>query len=156
MKLRVRGFSLLELMIAIAIVAIVAAVAYPAYLSSIRKGRRAEAVSALTSLQQAQERWRANNQLYADTLTKLNPDMPTSGAVTAPGGYYSLSIDSPTATSYLLTAQARSGTSQDSDTNCKTLRMQLYNGAIFYGGCNSCSLPNAGGTVNDPNGCWAK
>jgi type IV pilus assembly protein PilE len=150
------GFSLIELVIAVAIVALLAAVAYPAYLNSIRKGRRAEAVSALTSLQQSQERWRANKQSYTLLLSNLNPQLPDTGAVTAPAGYYALNIDSATATGYLITAQARTGTSQASDTACKTLRMQFYNGAIFYGGCNGCSTPTAGGVVTDPNNCWAK
>ena len=151
-----RGFSLIELMIAVAVVALLATVAYPSYLSSIRKGRRAEAVSALTGLQQAQERWRANHQSYTTALSSLNSALPDTRAVTSPGGYYGLAIDSASATGYLMTAQAQSGTSQASDTSCKTLRMQFYNGAIFYGGCNGCSTPVAGGVVTDPNNCWAK
>jgi type IV pilus assembly protein PilE len=151
-----RGFSLLELVIAVAIVALLAAIAYPSYLGSVRKGRRSEAVSALTALQQAQERWRANSQSYASTLTSLNSAMPATAATTTPGGYYSLSIDASTQTDYILTAQARSGTPQAADLPCSTLRLQLFNGAIYYGGCNGCSAPSPGGRVSDPNNCWAK
>ena len=56
-KLLNRGFTLIELMIVVAIVAILTSVAYPAYTSSIIKGKRAEARAALTELMQQQERF---------------------------------------------------------------------------------------------------
>lgn len=151
-----RGFTLIELVITVAIVAVITAVALPTYLGSVRKGRRAEAVSALSALQQAQERWRANNQQYAASLTNLNPSMPSTNAITAPGQYYSLSIDASSASGYVMTAQAVNGTSQANDLQCRTLRLQLFNGAVLYGGCNGCSAPSAGNQVSDSNGCWAK
>lgn len=59
-----RGFTLIELMIVVAIVGILAAIAYPAYTDSVRKGRRAEARAALMNLLQQQERYMTQNSSY--------------------------------------------------------------------------------------------
>jgi type IV pilus assembly protein PilE len=87
------GFTLIELMIAVAIVGILAAIALPAYQNSIIKGRRAQGRTALLELAQAQERYfTANNQyqLFA-----------TGASVT---GMKSYSGDTPTGAAYLLSA----------------------------------------------------
>lgn len=54
---RVRGFTLIEVMIVVAIVAILAALSYPSYLEVIRKSWRSEARSALVQQMQQQERY---------------------------------------------------------------------------------------------------
>ena len=61
---RVRGFSLIELMIVVAIVAILASVAYPSYRDSVLKGRRGEARAALAELMQEQERYMTQHNKY--------------------------------------------------------------------------------------------
>lgn len=64
-----RGFTLIELMITVAIVGILAAVAYPAYTDSILKGRRAQARTALLELMQQQERYMTQFNCYLPFTT---------------------------------------------------------------------------------------
>lgn len=59
-----RGFTLIELMIVVAIVAILAAIAYPSYQDSILKGRRAEGRTAMLELMQQQERYMTQRGTY--------------------------------------------------------------------------------------------
>ena len=59
-----RGFTLIELMIAVAIVAILAAVALPAYDSYAQRGKIAEATSSLSELRLRAEKFFADNRTY--------------------------------------------------------------------------------------------
>jgi type IV pilus assembly protein PilE len=61
---RERGFTLIELMIVVAIIAVLAAVAYPSYLEQINKGKRAEAKSIVLQGTQWLERFYAENFRY--------------------------------------------------------------------------------------------
>jgi len=64
------GFTLIELMIVVAIIGILAGIAYPAYQDYVTRAKRADAKVALLSLQLAQEKYRANNVSYG-TLFQL-------------------------------------------------------------------------------------
>ena len=65
-KARKKGFSLVELMIVVAIVAILVALAIPSYSRYIRKANRGEAQQLLLNWANNQEIWRANHASYAD------------------------------------------------------------------------------------------
>lgn len=129
------GFTLVELMIVVAIIGILAAVAFPSYQDSVRKGRRADAQTSLMRVQLAQEKWRANNTAYG-TLANIGV------ASTSADGNYTISVTSPTATGY--TASAAPTGSQASDT-CGTLSITVSNGNSTYG--------STGGTASK---CWGK
>lgn len=142
-----RGFTIIELLIAVIVVGILVAVALPSFMDSIRKGRRSEAFAALSALQQAQERYRSNNPIYADTLAKVNIVSPTG-----PGGYYALSITAPSATGYEVTALAVSGTTQVKDGSCANLSVQVTGGNIKYGSCAACTTF----TYAASDTCWSR
>ncbi|MFY9513405.1 MAG: type IV pilin protein [Rubrivivax sp.] len=158
-----RGFSLIELMIAVAVVALLAAVALPTFNDSIRKGRRSEAFAALAQVQQAQERWRTNHSNYADNSQLSLPVVPANSGdpvgLGVPGttgsGYYTITIgSSPTGTSYVTTATAVAGTSQAADAGCQVLAAKMDGGTVLYAsGVSSVDFTAAN---KDPKGCWAR
>ena len=84
------GFTLIELMIVVAIVGILSAVAYPSYTEYVRKGHRAEARAGLLQAAQWMERAATATGVYPD-------DIPTS-LQSVPGGRYTISAESDGAT----------------------------------------------------------
>lgn len=63
-RTRKKGFTLIELMVTVAIVSILASIAYPSYMSSVLKGKRAQAKVALAELLQQQERFMTQKNCY--------------------------------------------------------------------------------------------
>lgn len=79
------GFTLIELMITVAIIGILAAVAYPAYTDSVRKGKRAEARTALVNLLQQEERYLSQMNAYADFAAGTPGTLPFKAFSSADG-----------------------------------------------------------------------
>lgn len=95
------GFTLVELMVVVAIVAILAAIAIPSYQESVRKGRRAQATADLAELAQNLERHFTVNNTYASYVINapLNRSPRTGTA------HYTISFAAnPTRTAYVLRA----------------------------------------------------
>lgn len=61
---RIKGFTLIELMIVVAIMGILSTIAYSSYVSSITKAKRSEGKSALMKLMQQEERFYTQNNSY--------------------------------------------------------------------------------------------
>lgn len=74
-----RGFTLIELMIVVAVIAILAAIAYPSYMDSVRKGWRAEARAALMQEMQQQERFYTQVSSYRADVFKADSGDTTGG-----------------------------------------------------------------------------
>jgi type IV pilus assembly protein PilE len=75
--LRTQGFTLIELMIAVAIVAILATIAYPSYQSYIIKAHRSEAQEFLSDGANRQQQFLLDARRYATTLAELNHTTPS-------------------------------------------------------------------------------
>ena len=147
-----RGFTLIEIMIAVAIVAILAAVALPSFMDSVRKSRRSEAFAALSAVQHAQERWRGNKSIYATDaeLTPARDAVPPGLGITRNTStlYYALFLSDTNASGYTVTATGQAGQAQDGV--CTVLAVRLQGGNISYG--SGAAVPNWA----DPGRCWAR
>ncbi len=73
-----KGFTLIEMMIVVAIIAILAAIAVPAYTQYIQRGKIAEATSTLADLRVRLEQWYQDNRVYSNGGS-CGVAMPTTG-----------------------------------------------------------------------------
>lgn len=71
------GFTLIELMITVAVIAILAAIAYPSYTEHIRKSRRATAQAALMDLASKQQAYLLDRRAFATTAAELRFSLPS-------------------------------------------------------------------------------
>jgi prepilin-type N-terminal cleavage/methylation domain-containing protein len=82
-----KGFTLVELAVVIVIIGVLAAFGVPKFLNSVEKSKAAEAFNYLSAIQSAQERYLAQNGVYASAITSLditlpNPQYFTVGTIT--------------------------------------------------------------------------
>jgi len=103
MKRVSNGFTLVEMMVVVAIAGIIFAIAYPSYQDHVIATKRADGMAAMVSLQQAMERYRAANYDY--NVTSVDDVFANQVPVDGGAAYYSLTAE-PTdgGAGYLLTA----------------------------------------------------
>ncbi len=127
-----KGFTLIELMIAVFIVAVLAMIAIPSYKTHLQSSRRLDAISSLLHLQLSEAQYRATNSSYG-TLAQLGASNSSD--------YYTYAISNISPTTYTLTATAKTGTSQTTDkqdsTSCSPLTLDQNN-------------------TKSPSACWIK
>ncbi|HED33083.1 MAG TPA: prepilin-type N-terminal cleavage/methylation domain-containing protein [Gammaproteobacteria bacterium] len=132
MKQHNKGFTLMELMIVVAIMGILAAVGYPAYTNSVKKAQCADAIDSLLSLAGRMEEFYMNDDTYANA---------TVANASSSEGLYTLAIDSADAFKYTISATPV-------DTTQKTLTLDSLGQKAESGGASGAS----GGAV--AASCW--
>ena len=126
--LKIKGFSLVELMVVIAIIAIIASIGMPMYTNYILKSHRSEANAELLSAASAADNFEIRNGVFPS-----GNDISTFYHNTTQNGYYSLAYcgggdNACSDVNYVITATATN--SQTSDTPCQSIEIEV-NGAVI-------------------------
>ncbi|WP_077036050.1 type IV pilin protein [Pelomonas sp. KK5] len=142
-----RGFTLIELMVALVVAGILAAVAYPAYQSYVMKSRRGDARATISTMVQAQERYRSNNASYSGDAGVLLGGA-TADSATSFNGYYTVTVSAATASGYQIHAVPVSSKSQHNDADCQDIYVSVSGGNFFYRDART------GETAGAVSPCW--
>jgi len=127
--MRARGFTLVELMVVLALASLLVATAWPSYRAQTLRAARADAVDALTRLQLAQEKFRAAHGLYSGDLAQL-------GGARSRLGHYAVSLSASGPDSYVARASALGA--QGDDARCAVLTLEVDQGLGRIGPSPQC------------------
>lgn len=127
MKSKLRGFTLIEIMVVVLIIGVLSALAYPSYMRSVYRGNRADATAWLTDRAQRLQRCFTNYGRFNDPN---NTNLCIAfEEVSAPGGwatprFYNITINNVTANTFTLTATAnRPPQTNDTANGCNILTL---------------------------------
>lgn len=135
-----KGFTLIEVMIVVAIVGILAAIAYPSYDEYVKRGNRSEGMAQLNDIAARQERYYAQNNQYITAsadLAKLGLKVSSSTVKSATGKYAVTVAKVDDDGGYTLTATQNFG-----DTKCGNLTL------------NALGAKGRSGSGKSVNDCW--
>lgn len=121
--IKLLGFSLLEILLALAIIGILACIIYPTYNSHIVKTRRSLAIAAMNDIAGRLEEFYLQNAYSYKGATIATLNINDSSFK----DYYQIDINSPTSTTYCIQA-IPIGSQAKEDTQCETLKLD-QNGA---------------------------
>jgi len=110
------GFTLVEMMCAVAVAGVLSSAAYPSFTKVLHKARRSDAHVGLMTLQMAQERYRSDHMSYG-TVAEIGM------LATTPSKHYTLNIDAITDSGFK--AQAIATGSQAADAGCRYLQVTV-------------------------------
>lgn len=139
-KNNIKGFTLIELMIVVAIIAIIAGIAYPSYMESVMRSNRADAKVEINDVAQRLQRCFTLYNDYTHSNCTVHGQLTGGNKITSDEGFYELSLTAVSATTYTLTASPVAGRTQAKDSKCKSFTM-THTGA-------------QGATGDDTTQCW--
>lgn len=133
-----KGFTLVELMIVVAIIGILAAIAYPSYLDQVLRSNRTEGRTLLLDAAARQERFFSNNNTYATTMTALGYTQDTATSNTrSENDLYRVAVTTTVTNGrsldFTLTATPLPDRGQDRDTRCTSLIVNNRGERTFTG-----------------------
>jgi len=133
----VRGLTLIEIMVVVALVGILASIALTSYQSQTRKTRRYAAQSCLMEQAQYMERYYTT---ASNPMTYTAASLPNASCKTNLASYYAFSLSN--AASQTFTVQAVASGTQTGDTNCRTLAL------------NQAAQQTSSSATATTTGCW--